>query len=125
MNVAAIEHVEEMLSFYRFFGFEIDLTLAPQLYAVKLETQKLNFHDPKLWQNPEFTLRAPKSEPGCGDFCFVWHESCGSLQAQLHDCGIDVELGPVSREGGAGIGTSTYIRDPDGNLIEFITYDEV
>jgi catechol 2,3-dioxygenase-like lactoylglutathione lyase family enzyme len=40
--------------------------------------------------------------------------------------GAEVELGPVDRPGGrAGgsvTGTSRYIRDPDGNLLEFMIY---
>ena len=28
------------------------------------------------------------------------------------------------RAGGTGVGTSTYVRDPDGNLLEFIVYPD-
>jgi catechol 2,3-dioxygenase-like lactoylglutathione lyase family enzyme len=34
-----------------------------------------------------------------------------------------IELGPVPREGGRQkTGTSVYVRDPDGNLLEFMIY---
>jgi catechol 2,3-dioxygenase-like lactoylglutathione lyase family enzyme len=33
-----------------------------------------------------------------------------------------VELGPVQRFGRGGRGTSVYFRDPDGSLMEFISY---
>jgi hypothetical protein len=34
-----------------------------------------------------------------------------------------VEEGPVPRQGGRKAdGSSTYIRDPDGNLLEFVIY---
>jgi catechol 2,3-dioxygenase-like lactoylglutathione lyase family enzyme len=40
--------------------------------------------------------------------------------------GVEVETGPVQRPGAApgarGTGTSVYFRDPDGSLLEFITY---
>jgi len=35
---------------------------------------------------------------------------------------VEVELGPVSRSGTRGLGTSLYFRDPDGSLLELISY---
>ena len=129
MNVISIDHVaipiqnvKDMLDFYENLGFEIDRTAAPNVYAVKLQTQKLNFHGPQLWNNPGFTLRATMSRPGCGDFCFVWQGTTLELTRKLSASQILIEVGPVVREGGSGSGISTYIRDPDGNLVEFITY---
>jgi catechol 2,3-dioxygenase-like lactoylglutathione lyase family enzyme len=41
----------------------------------------------------------------------------------LQRAGISIVEGPVEREGGRrAVGTSVYVRDPDGNLIEFMTY---
>ena len=37
--------------------------------------------------------------------------------------GVAIELGPVKRYGAQGEGTSIYFRDPDGSLMEFISYD--
>jgi catechol 2,3-dioxygenase-like lactoylglutathione lyase family enzyme len=41
--------------------------------------------------------------------------------------GVQIELGPVPRFGARGDGISIYFRDPDGSLLEFISYtgDEV
>jgi catechol 2,3-dioxygenase-like lactoylglutathione lyase family enzyme len=36
---------------------------------------------------------------------------------------VPVELGPVPRSGARGDGRSVYFRDPDGSLMEFISYD--
>jgi catechol 2,3-dioxygenase-like lactoylglutathione lyase family enzyme len=36
--------------------------------------------------------------------------------------GAEVEEGPVARQGAQGDGTSVYFRDPDGSLLEFISY---
>ena len=129
MAVTAIDHaaipirrVEAMKSFYQALGFEWDDSGAPRLYAVKLASQKLNFHDPSLWQNPKFTLRGEDSMPGCGDFCFVWEGNQTDLLDTLHNLNLVIIEGPVPREGGAGVGSSIYVRDPDHNLIELICY---
>ncbi|GGJ74206.1 VOC family virulence protein [Deinococcus aquiradiocola] len=37
--------------------------------------------------------------------------------------GVAVELGPVPRFGAGGEGVSVYFRDPDGSLLEFISYE--
>jgi catechol 2,3-dioxygenase-like lactoylglutathione lyase family enzyme len=36
--------------------------------------------------------------------------------------GVAIEAGPVTRHGAQGAGTSVYFRDPDGSLLEFISY---
>jgi catechol 2,3-dioxygenase-like lactoylglutathione lyase family enzyme len=35
---------------------------------------------------------------------------------------VAVELGPIARYGARDAGISIYFRDPDGSLLEFITY---
>jgi catechol 2,3-dioxygenase-like lactoylglutathione lyase family enzyme len=35
---------------------------------------------------------------------------------------VTIELGPVERNGAKGAGTSIYFRDPDGSLLEFMSY---
>ena len=42
--------------------------------------------------------------------------------AHLKKHGIAVEAGPMQRFGAKGNGTSVYFRDPDGSLMEFISY---
>ncbi|WP_063802128.1 DUF6817 domain-containing protein [Streptomyces sp. WM6378] len=46
------------------------------------------------------------------------------ILAALAANGVPVEEGPVPRTGARGPITSTYLRAPDGNLIEISTYDE-
>lgn len=129
MSVVSIDHVaipiqnvEGMRRFYESFGFTWDDSSAPNLYAVRLEHQKLNFHGPPLWTNKAFTLRGETASPSCGDFCFKWQGDAASVLKKCADLDIDVVEGPVGREGGAGQGTSVYVRDPDRNLVEFICY---
>jgi catechol 2,3-dioxygenase-like lactoylglutathione lyase family enzyme len=42
--------------------------------------------------------------------------------AHLKRHGIPIEQGPLQRFGAKGPGTSVYFRDPDGSLMEFISY---
>ena len=130
MTIAAFDHVaipiadvEAMLAFYRGLGFDVRDTQAPLFYSAYFGTNKINFHAPLAWQSAKFTLRGPTALPGCGDFCFVWSGSEDELAATLAALDVAPEAGPVAREGGRGTnGNSTYIRDPDGNLLEFIVY---
>ena len=117
-----IDNVVAMRSFYEAFGFTWDASGAPRIYAVKLANQKLNFHDPSLWQNSKFTLRARNAAPGCGDFCFRWDGEQHDLLETIAVLKRRVVEGPVERSGGEGVGTSFYVRDPDSNLVEFICY---
>jgi len=119
-----MQQTAAMVAFYRALGFRV--VEAPQICSVHFGDQKINFHRPELWPRKEFTLRAPAATPPCGDLCFVWDGSLASLQAMLAAAAAQVVEGPVprqgGRDGGAARGTSVYVRDPDGNLLEFITY---
>lgn len=54
-------------------------------------------------------------------FCLVVADTDLTLLAGRSD--LDVVEGPVSRWGARGMGTSVYVRDPDGNVVELRTYD--
>ena len=120
-----IENVKEMLSFYGKLGFTVNDSI-PAVYSVHFGDNKINFHDPELWQSKSFGLRGPTAQPGCGDFCFVWNGSEASLIEHLNKLSVKIIEGPVKRTGGHNhgrdTGTSVYIRDPDKNLLEFIVY---
>lgn len=138
MAIVDIDHVaiptarpEEMLRFYRALGFAAPTPAKWRerglpFFALSLANTKINVHAPELWQDPSMDLRGPAAQPGCGDFCFVWSGTIAALQELLATAGAAVEAGPVERQGGRGggrtMGTSIYTRDPDGNLLEFITY---
>ncbi len=127
--VLGIDHVAlpmqntgAMITFYRSLGLSV--VESPYLVRVHLGEQMINFHRPEVWQR-DFSLRAPAALPPCGDLCLVWRGSEKSLRALLHGAGAHIVEGPVEREGGRqAIGSSVYVRDPDGNLIEFMTYPE-
>jgi catechol 2,3-dioxygenase-like lactoylglutathione lyase family enzyme len=60
--------------------------------------------------------------PGNSDLCFVWDGPIDGAIAHLRERGVAIELGPVERTGVRGDGMSVYFRDPDGSLLEFISY---
>jgi catechol 2,3-dioxygenase-like lactoylglutathione lyase family enzyme len=133
MTVRRLDHValpvndmEAMLAFYRRLGFRVDESNAPILYSVCLGDMKFNLHSPRLWQSPRFKLRGPSAAPGCGDVCLVWDGTEAALEELLASAGAPVIEGPAPRVGGRNTGldtgTSRYIRDPEGNLLEFIVY---
>ena len=130
LSIAAFDHaaipiadVQAMLGFYGRLGFTVREVQPGLFYSAYFGANKINFHAPKAWQSERFTLRGPTAQPGCGDFCFVWSGTVDELTAKLAGLGVTVVEGPVRREGGRGQdGMSTYIRDPDGNLLEFIVY---
>jgi len=63
----------------------------------------INFHRPAHWQTAAFTPRAPAAKPPCGE--------------------AKIMEGPVGRQGGRKkAASSVYVRDPDGNLLEFMIY---
>ena len=113
-----------MVAFYRSLGF--DVMEGDRICSVHFGDNKINFHRPHIWEGAAFTLRAPAAVPPCGDFCFVWGRSASELEERLARAGAGVIEGPSPRQGGrsggADTGTSRYIRDPDGNLLEFIIY---
>lgn len=80
---------------------------------------QLNVHGPGQIGTPR--ARHPVM-PGGSDLCFRWSGSIEDAMTHLAAHAVPVELGPVERNGAAGQGVSVYFRDPDGSLIEFITY---
>jgi len=116
-----MQNTDAMVAFYRRLGFQMSENA--NAVSVYIGDQMINFHRPTRWQDPAFTLRAPAARPPCGDFCFVWDGTAASLKAMLDNAGAKIELGPAERPGGRKkAGSSTYIRDPDGNLLEFMIY---
>jgi len=117
-----MQHTEAMVAFYRAVGF--DVAEREAVVSVYVGEQMINFHRPELWPRERFTLRAPAAVPPCGDLCFVWEGSADQLQARLAAAHAEIEEGPVARDGGRRApATSVYVRDPDGNLLEFLRYE--
>ena len=116
-----MQHTDAMLAFYRSLGLTV--VENAQACSVYIGDQMINFHRPALWQRESFTLRAPAAKPPCGDLCFVYEGTPASLKAMLDRAGAKIEEGPVARQGGRRrASSSVYVRDPDGNLLEFMIY---
>jgi len=116
-----MQNTAAMLAFYRGLGF--DVRENENACSVYVGDQMINFHRPAHWQDAAFTLRAPAAKPPCGDLCFVWEGTPASLKAMLDRTGATLVEGPVPRQGGRKkTGSSVYVRDPDGNLLEFMIY---
>jgi catechol 2,3-dioxygenase-like lactoylglutathione lyase family enzyme len=116
-----MQNTDAMIAFYRSLGLQVAENA--QAVSVYIGSNMINFHRPATWQRETFTLRAPAARPPCGDLCFVWDGTPAALKATLDRTGAKIVEGPVARQGGRKApGFSVYVRDPDGNLLEFIIY---
>jgi len=116
-----MQNTDAMLAFYRGLGLQVSENA--NACSVYIGDQMINFHRPAAWQRESFTLRAPAAKPPCGDLCFVWDGTPESLKAMLDRAGAKIIEGPVGRQGGRKkAASSVYVRDPDGNLLEFMIY---
>ena len=117
--VVAVSDWERSTAFYRdVLGAEV-ISLDRERVAFRFGEQQLNVHGPG--STPEPRARAPVA-PGNSDLCFVWERSPEEAVAHLEAHGVEVELGPSERTGAQGKGMSVYFRDPDGSLLELISY---
>ena len=88
-------------------------------FAYRFGDKQLNCHGPGV--QPAEVARLPV-QPGNSDLCFEWDGPIEDAIAHLKAKGIAVERGPMQRNGAKGPGTSVYFRDPDGSLMEFMSY---
>ena len=90
-------------------------------FAYRFGPVQLNCHGPDQIGFPRADVPVM---PGNSDLCFEWHGAIDGAIAHLKAHGVKVELGPVERRGARGLGTSVYFRDPDGSLMEFMSYQK-
>ena len=116
--VVSVSNWERSNRFYRdVLGAE--LVRIGNGWSYRFGDQQLNLHGPGVDGTPNARLPV---EPGGSDLCFEWPGPIAEAQEHLRRAGVAVEVGPVPRVGVRGKGTSLYFRDPDGSLLEFISY---
>jgi catechol 2,3-dioxygenase-like lactoylglutathione lyase family enzyme len=115
-------HVSDWESSNRFYSDVLgaELVRVGAGWSYRFGDQQLNLHGPGIEAVP---LARRPVEPGGSDLCFVWPGPIEGALDHLADQGVDVEIGPVARFGARGNGTSVYFRDPDGSLLELISYE--
>ncbi len=119
-SVIAVSDWDASNRFYReVVGAEV-LEHAPGRFAYRIGDTQLNAHGPGVDAGSNVARLAV--QPGNSDLCFVWSGSIEAAVEHLRRHGVDVETGPVARFGARGQGTSVYFRDPDGSLLEFMSY---
>jgi catechol 2,3-dioxygenase-like lactoylglutathione lyase family enzyme len=121
-SIVGVSDWEVSNRFYRdIVGAELVPHGTPPRVAYRLGDTQLNVHGPGLDLSSN-VARFPV-RPGNSDLCFVWPGPIQEAIAHLQGNGVQVETGPVKRLGAKGAGVSVYFRDPDGSLLEFISYD--
>jgi catechol 2,3-dioxygenase-like lactoylglutathione lyase family enzyme len=105
-------------AFYRDV-FGADIVPMGKGYAYRFGPVQLNCHGPDHIGTPRAKLPVM---PGNSDLCFEWHGPITGAVEHLNKLGVTIELGPVERRGARNTGTSIYFRDPDGSLMELISY---
>jgi len=117
--VIAVTDWDRSNRFYRdVLGAEL-VELDKGRHAYRFGDQQLNVHGPGSEPHPR---AADPVRPGNSDLCFCWDGPIGGAVEHLRARGVEVALGPVERLGAGGAGRSVYFRDPDGSLLELISY---
>ncbi|GAB2650438.1 VOC family protein [Kribbella swartbergensis] len=119
-SIIGVSDWDRSTAFYRdVLGAEV-VEVAPGRVAYRFGDTQLNVHGPGV-DLSDNVARLPVL-PGNSDLCFRWEGTADEAAEHLHSHGVEVELGPIAREGARGSGSSVYFRDPDGSLLEFICY---
>jgi len=118
--VLTVRSIERTAAFYgRVLGMAVE-TYGAGRTALRLGSIKINLHEDG--SAPALRARAPR--PGADDFCLEVEGPLADVAAALAAQSVEVEEGPVARNGARGPMISVYVRDPDGNLVELSVYGD-
>lgn len=117
--VLTVQNIDKTVYFYRdVLNMELRFYTAKNDNTKRISfafgNQKINIHSVDNKHKPH----AKKPTSGSSDICFLSNTSVNDWIDYLIGNGIELEDGPVKRNGAEGEILSIYIRDPDGNLIE-------
>jgi catechol 2,3-dioxygenase-like lactoylglutathione lyase family enzyme len=117
--VIAVSEWERSNDFYRdVLGAEVDQH-DDRFGCYRFGDWQLNVHGPRF----AGLNAATPVEPGNSDLCFVWPGPIEQAVEHLRLHGVEIEAGPLDKNTGArGPGRHVYFRDPDGSLLEFVSY---
>ena len=123
--VLATRDIEAMLSFYtEVLGLaphrveEFRAGRVPFPCARVNEGTLIDLLPPAMWRFGD-EASAP-GHPNLHHFCLACEPSqWESMMERLERAGVEIELGPMILSGARGDGTSVYVRDPDGILVQF------
>jgi catechol 2,3-dioxygenase-like lactoylglutathione lyase family enzyme len=124
--VVTVEDVERAVEFYTDLLGAESLFLdefrrgASSVVTLIFGANRINVHPFPPRAPSHLVARQPT--PGSVDVCFRWDGSIDEVVAILKERDLPVIEGPVPRISADGEeGVSVYTRDPDGNLLEFLT----
>ncbi len=116
--VLTVSNIEHSCAFYvSVFDMQV-IIFAGNRTALKFGQQKINLHQ----QGAEFEPKARHALPGSADLCLITTANMTEIAQHLREHKVEIEQGPVQRNGACGAIESVYIRDPDQNLIEIACY---
>lgn len=117
--VITTSDIEKCLDFYEKLGFSARNTGGR--YEFFAGNFKINVHI----LGKELSPHAQNVKTGSADLCFEIDGSIEKYKTDLENTGLQIELGVVARNGVNGSMSSIYLRDPDGNLVEFCSYSNL
>lgn len=117
--VLTVRDVAVTCEFYRrVLGMEVGTFANGTRMTLGFGKQRMNL----FLYGSEVEPKAANSVPGSADLCFIAETPLNDVIQHLHECGVFIEEGPITRAGATGKIESVYFRDPDRNLLEVSNY---
>ncbi|MCD6355780.1 MAG: VOC family protein [Anaerolineaceae bacterium] len=114
--VLTTNNLKKCLDFYTSIGFTASEHHGR--HELRCGSFKINVHT----AGKELSPHAGKVTPGSADFCLEVDGILDEILAKARRKGFPIVLEKTIKKGFYGEMTSIYLRDPDGNLVEFCTY---